>query len=42
MGLVALGFVLLSHWLSYIEHNHDHAGSNGHETHEAHVIDQET
>ncbi len=38
MGLVVLGFVLLPHWLGYIEHNHDHAASN---EHEAHLLVQE-
>ena len=37
-GLVVLGFVLLPHWLGYIEHNHDHAASN---EHEAHLLVQE-
>ncbi|WP_025563513.1 permease [Psychromonas sp. SP041] len=40
-GLVVLGFVLLPHWLGYIEHNHDHAVSNEHEAHESHLLVQE-
>jgi len=37
LGLVVLAFVLLPHWLGYIEHNHEHPVSNLHEAHQSQI-----
>ncbi|TEW53997.1 permease [Psychromonas sp. RZ22] len=42
LGLVVLGFVLLPHWLGYVQHNHGHHHSaSAHNHHEIHSHDGE-
>ena len=41
LGLITLGFILLPHWLGYIQHDHENETNQGMEQHASHQHDTE-